>query len=298
MLQPVGMRSAIRRAREKRWIKAAPQQRHRNMSSIAHDHYGYKAHGADSESATGFIKDLLNTAFLIAASGSLANLAMAQGSVGDKARSIGSYLPPSRANLSAALSSLISSDSRERLQNLEENMRFVSELSRLEASTGADAPDLMVFAYSWRRIASQARTLLERLINELASYLPDAVLANARMAGRLLTAIASGGWPCFDESGEIQLPVPVERRGDQRAQSGRCVHLEVNDSIQRAVAENVSSHGLGLFGLTDVEIGNVVYLMLAPGSRQEGRVVWVQDHQAGIRFDRPLPTSLHQGLIR
>jgi hypothetical protein len=243
-----------------------------------------------------FAKELLNTVFLIAASGSLVNYAAMQKSVGDNGRSLASYLPPSRTNMSTALPSLLSSESQERFLQLEENVRLVSELSRLASSTDGWPPDLMVFARSWRRIASQTRTSLEQLINELESYLSDAVVASVREAESLLVAVASGGWPCVD-SGEIWLPVPVERRCDERAKSGRYVHLEVNDSIQRAVAENVSNYGLGLFGLTEVQLGSVVNLMLAPGSRQEGRVVWVQGYQAGIRFDRPLPTAFYHGLI-
>jgi hypothetical protein len=270
------------------------------MSDLA-DHPDFSAHptSGSTEVTRDLVLDFLNTALLVVASTSIANHSATHGLTNGNTSLVISYLPPRLRGKPVTCSSVkpISNELREQLRYLSETLDLVCELSRLIASATAYVPDLAVFAFSWQQAASRTLAVLPHLQRELGSDLTEDLQANIRLAGTLLAAVCRGSWPCLSEDGRIVLPLPVERRENVRVQSGRYVFFEVNGSIQRTLAENVSNCGLGVLGLVGAEPGTPTTLMLGPGSCVHGQIVWVQGKQAGIRFDRPLPEPLIDALV-
>jgi len=271
------------------------------MSNVAYKYTSSVTHliSGTSDDLKGFIQEILNAAFLVAASASIANYSAVHGLASTANNSMASHLPPPfKDKPDTSWTSLAVADHLQgQLQTLSETLVLVCEMSRLVASVGSYSPDLVVFADSWRRAANQALVIFAQLQEEPKIKSTEDLQLEVRLACTLLTAASRGDWPCIDEDGKVNLPVAVERRDSVRAHSGRYAFFDVGGSIQRAMVENVSGKGLGIFGLTGGEPGTTVTLMLAPGSTIDGQIVWVQGKQAGIRFAQPLPLPLLDALI-
>jgi len=271
------------------------------MSDVAYYSGGSGAPVAEAptDRATDLVQELLNTAFLVATSASIANHSAARGFVHADNKLLASYLPPrfkgkpERNSESTPVSDFLQGHMR----LLSETIVSVCELSRLVINVDTCTLDQAIIANCWQRAASQVFPIVAQCQVEQNFESANDLQSKIRLALTLLTAVCRGDWPCVDEDGSVVLPVSIERRENVRAHSGRYAFFGVNGSIQRTLVENVSSQGLGIFGLDGATPGTPVTLMIAPGSTIDGQIVWVQGKQAGIRFDRLLPGPLVDALV-
>jgi len=238
------------------------------------------------------IEEIVNAAFLVAATASTANCLARRETLAVAATELLSHLPPRLTGAPPPQSMPFSDEFSCALFAFDHRLAMLSELSGLTARTTSFRPDFQLIASNWQRAASQAQAILSRLEVEATPCFIAGIGEHIRLANLLLLAAALGESPCTDEEGAVFVPVPVERRGFFRATANRQVIFEINVSIQCAVMQNVSKQGLGVLGLNGAEPGNAVSLMIGPGHSVDGQIIWVQDHRAGIRFCQPLPLPL------
>lgn len=175
--------------------------------------------------------------------------------------------------------------------------RELSQLVSLSGRRGRDSlpTGVSFLAADWRRVAVRALTLVDRLETMLATKLPEPFPTRAALAVDLLAAVCRGEAPCVDESGRLTLPAPFERRSAPRAQSGQYAHFLMRDGVQRALVLDVSRQGVGVLGLCNIGRGDRLTLLAGPGLEATGEIVWLDERQAGVKFDQPLlPAILSQ----
>jgi hypothetical protein len=90
-------------------------------------------------------------------------------------------------------------------------------------------------------------------------------------------------------------PTPaVAGQGDGRAGLRHSAVLRVavlvrgGDSRQLCMVRNIATEGLMVRVFSDVEPGEPIAIELRADRQLAGRIVWIRDGNAGIRFDRPV----------
>jgi hypothetical protein len=96
-----------------------------------------------------------------------------------------------------------------------------------------------------------------------------------------------------DLSGDWSIaPLPPERRRDERyVTTMRVSAMFVDQASQFCLVTNISCGGLRARIFSDVRIGASVTVELTSGQHVAGIVIWAQDGQAGLRFDRPIDVA-------
>ena len=149
-----------------------------------------------------------------------------------------------------------------------------------------------LLAADWRRTALLGLTLVDRLQSAFAGRLLEPLLSRTKLAVDLLAAVCRGESPCVSKSGRVILPEPFERRSAPRSKTARHASFALRDGIHSALVLNVSRQGIGICGLSGLECGDAITLLAGPGQHATGKIAWLEQDRAGVRFDRPLPDAI------
>ena len=242
------------------------------------------------------VDEIVNAAFLVAATSSTANC-LARADSGLAPAELLSYLPPRLTSKPADFADPAAENFVGALNAFDHRLAMLCEFSRLAVQSNDYKPDFAVIAITWRRAASQAKALITKLDAGSGSRLRVGNKEPIRLARLLLEAAEREESPCIDESGLVAVPVPIERRAALRLSASRIALFDLNGVIQQALVKNVSSRGLGVEGLDGAAAGNEILLMIGPSQSVAGQIVWVQGLEAGIRLDALLPQSFVSALI-
>ncbi len=85
------------------------------------------------------------------------------------------------------------------------------------------------------------------------------------------------------------LPIPAERRGDERHLTlFRVGSVTIGDRRELCLIKNISAGGMLIRAYCDIAPGTRVAIELKQGEQIDGTVGWMRDNCAGIAFDAPV----------
>ena len=152
--------------------------------------------------------------------------------------------------------------------------------------------DFEVLVASWQALCGVAAAALEGLMTAVDEPTRTRALQRFKRLNDYLGAAESQQHPSITADGIMTVPFWAERR--QRSRSTVNVHAQfmVGESIQRVAVIDATSHGFGVIGLTGVQRGSEIFLVVEPGQMIPATVAWVKGDHAGVAFGKALPKNI------
>ena len=257
---------------------------------------GAREAGGDRHRMLGaLLHEVETTGTLIACAASIVNHAAARP---DRARSLFASLPvwlPSpppliasgaesliRAGLPIAIINRLHSLRIQLGVAAEATGRHCTAMAAAQATEAATIDDLVAL---WRSLSENTIDLLQAL-REQAPAGPET--ATAASPDRLLAAAVLGAWPCVGDTGLIEVPGWIERRGEGRYRLRLRCSLIVDGRAWPVETTDISRYGTGLAGLPQLQLGEKAVLRMGELTELAGSIVWNAGDQGGFRFDQPI----------
>jgi len=147
---------------------------------------------------------------------------------------------------------------------------------------------LVALADTWHRACENALAAIEIVQQDIAQRLPTQYRINSRVLANMLADAARGGSPCLDPQGRICLPdLPQRRTSARRTLRQPCI-VTSNGKAARAFVGNVSSNGVGLERVPQLQPENLVLIEFLSGRRLSGVVTWCDGSSAGVQLSTEL----------
>lgn len=145
--------------------------------------------------------------------------------------------------------------------------------------------DVRALAEAWRELIVCALAIFDRVA--ALNGLTPACLSRTRRMRATLEAAASGGTPCIQDDGCIEIPGIIERRRDERIGVRWLGWLRTSAALLPVTVTDISLGGAGLSCEADLQIGEdgEPVLLLVKGLQAPGRIVWTAEARAGFEFD-------------
>lgn len=243
--------------------------------------------------------ELQNSAQLTATTASIANTMVTRpGLLSDTLLSC--YLPPlpkrfpqANARLSALTStSPLAARLGKYYAELASQRLLIEEFCERSTALAVEREQrISAIADSWRALAAQAIAAIEEMSPCAPASKTRPNSDRTELLCHLLRSAAAGAAPCVDPYGVVVIPSWVDRRKEARELRGFQAILQVEESLQRVAVLDASEFGIGVLGLTNAREGSRVGLLIKPGYKLNGTVIWVDGTRAGIRLHSRLPAN-------
>lgn len=244
------------------------------------------------------LDELLNSALLAATTASIANWIIEQGDLGAR-KSLVVYLPPNPTLYHEAALRLCmvetTAEAASILREYYDRLSFLRHLARDfsdSLSEGRFGPSsASVLAQSWRELCGMARTAVATLVALLGEDAHARIAAKEAKIAEILTAAENGSHPCVSPDGSVVVPFWAERRHLARSRVSLQAYFLVANGLQRAAVVDATETGLGVVGLTGIDVGMKIALIVRPGQTIAASVRWVEGNRCGLSLATPLPVG-------